>query len=213
MAAAPRQKRRNKSTAVQLRPASPSTDPNNRAPKLSVYGVRGFHAQAYARLIALLASTLIRFFTLTALLSPGTLRAELVEPRQYYAEDIKTAMQLHVDAIVDANGDWSVIDDQTGERLTLRFMQVHDPVRQSVKPSTSPAQTFTSKEIQTKFMTWIFGLNRWMARSKFFRRRSIKNPDMPCSMAGTNTQDILSSMMRSAICTTNDGGLIKGPHR
>lgn len=126
----PRRRKAAANTAVQLRPASPSTDPNNRAPKLSVYGVRGFHAQAYARLIALLASTLIRFFTLTALLSAGTLRAEPVDPAQYYSEDIKTAMQLHVDAIVDANGDWSVIDDQTGERLTLRFMQVHDPVRQ-----------------------------------------------------------------------------------
>jgi hypothetical protein len=162
---------------VKLRPANPSTDPNNRAATLSVYDVRRFCAHALTRLIELLASILVRAFTLTALFFGGSpLRAEPIDPPQYYAEDIKSAMQLHVDAIVDANGDWSVIDDQTGERLTLRFMQVHDPVRQISQTIYFACTDFHVKGDPDKVYDMDFWLEPVEGALKVFRTKVHKEP-------------------------------------
>jgi hypothetical protein len=52
------------------------------------------------------------------------------EPRQFYVEDIKAAMTRHIAETIDAAQIFHLTDDKTQEPLTLRFMQVHDPVRQ-----------------------------------------------------------------------------------
>jgi hypothetical protein len=52
------------------------------------------------------------------------------EARVFYAEDIKAAMAEHIAARVDEAGRFSLVDDETGERLTLRFVKIHDPVRE-----------------------------------------------------------------------------------
>ncbi|MBF0471159.1 MAG: hypothetical protein HQL48_07255 [Gammaproteobacteria bacterium] len=55
--------------------------------------------------------------------------AVTASPRQYYAEDIKKTMGLHIQAMVDENGVFHHHDEQTGETLQLRFSKIHDPVR------------------------------------------------------------------------------------
>lgn len=52
------------------------------------------------------------------------------EPTQYYVEDIKAAVKKHIESTLDAEGTFHIRDDKTGERLQLRFVTVHDPVRQ-----------------------------------------------------------------------------------
>lgn len=52
------------------------------------------------------------------------------EPRKYYVEDIKAAMEAHIAKQVDADGVFHLEDDRTGEQLALRFVTIHDPVRQ-----------------------------------------------------------------------------------
>ena len=53
--------------------------------------------------------------------------AEADEPLMFYAEDIKAAMQVHLDRTLDEDGVFHLVDDVTGEALKLTFMQVHDP--------------------------------------------------------------------------------------
>lgn len=48
----------------------------------------------------------------------------------YYAEDIKATMAKHIKATADADGVFHLRDDKTGEMLALKFVKVHDPVRQ-----------------------------------------------------------------------------------
>jgi len=52
------------------------------------------------------------------------------EPPGYYAEDIKEAMSSHITAEVDESGVFHLKDDRTGEPLALKFVQIHNPVRQ-----------------------------------------------------------------------------------
>ncbi len=60
----------------------------------------------------------------------GVVSAETNEPLMFYAEDIKAAMQVHLEKTLDEDGVFHLVDDVTGEALKLTFMQVHDPVRQ-----------------------------------------------------------------------------------
>ncbi|MBT3426931.1 MAG: hypothetical protein HOL98_08995 [Gammaproteobacteria bacterium] len=48
----------------------------------------------------------------------------------FYAEDIKLAVSEHITDQLDETGIFHITDGQTGEQLQLRFVQVHDPVRQ-----------------------------------------------------------------------------------
>jgi len=50
--------------------------------------------------------------------------------QQFYAEDIKAAVGAHIADQLDAEDIFQIRDGQTGELLQLRFVQVHDPVRQ-----------------------------------------------------------------------------------
>ena len=68
-------------------------------------------------------------FLLLGMLGAAAAHAES-PPRKFYVEDIKAAMQAHIAATVDADGVFMLKDDQTGEQLALRFVKIHDPVRQ-----------------------------------------------------------------------------------
>ena len=48
----------------------------------------------------------------------------------FYVEDIKAAMMAHIAANQSDDGVLRLVDDQTGESLALRFVKIHDPVRQ-----------------------------------------------------------------------------------
>ncbi|RLW71270.1 MAG: hypothetical protein B6D71_02985, partial [gamma proteobacterium symbiont of Stewartia floridana] len=52
------------------------------------------------------------------------------DSRKYYVEDIKSTMMQHIEEKVDENGVFRLRDDKTGEVLTLKFVRIHDPVRQ-----------------------------------------------------------------------------------
>jgi hypothetical protein len=52
------------------------------------------------------------------------------EKRKYYVEDIKSTMIKHIENSVDNEGIFHLRDDKTGEELALRFVRIHDPVRQ-----------------------------------------------------------------------------------
>jgi len=55
---------------------------------------------------------------------------EPASKRQYYVKDIKATMQKHIQATADADGVFHMRDDKTGEMLAVKFVQIHDPVRQ-----------------------------------------------------------------------------------
>ncbi|MES9832529.1 MAG: hypothetical protein ABW139_09820 [Candidatus Thiodiazotropha sp. DIVDIV] len=50
--------------------------------------------------------------------------------RKYYVEDIKSTMVQHIEDNVDDEGIFRLRDDKTGEELALKFVRIHDPVRQ-----------------------------------------------------------------------------------
>jgi hypothetical protein len=49
---------------------------------------------------------------------------------QFYVEDIKATMQAYIASELDAEGNFHLLDDKTDEVLALKFIRVHDPVRQ-----------------------------------------------------------------------------------
>lgn len=62
--------------------------------------------------------------------------AENIEPqaqkhpfKKYYVEDIKKAMSDHISNTIDDDGVFHLHDDKTGEKLSLKFVKIHDPVR------------------------------------------------------------------------------------
>ncbi|MCP3866814.1 MAG: hypothetical protein GY703_01700 [Gammaproteobacteria bacterium] len=52
------------------------------------------------------------------------------EQRKYYVEDIKSTMMEHIRSTVDDKGIFYMHDDKTNEKLALKFVRIHDPVRQ-----------------------------------------------------------------------------------
>lgn len=60
--------------------------------------------------------------------SPDPAGAPTVE--KYYVEDIKAAMARHISERVDEQGVFRIRDEKTGELLELKFVTIHDPVRQ-----------------------------------------------------------------------------------
>lgn len=60
----------------------------------------------------------------------GKQAEDVSAPRQYYVEDIKSTMMKHIEASIDENGVYRMLDDKTGEMLALKFVTIHDPVRQ-----------------------------------------------------------------------------------
>lgn len=49
--------------------------------------------------------------------------------KKYYVQDIKKAMMDYIEQTVDENGVFHLEDEKTGETLSLRFVEIHDPVR------------------------------------------------------------------------------------
>ena len=65
-------------------------------------------------------------------LSVGTANAadEPADQRKYYVEDIKSTMTKYIAATVGDEDVFYLRDDKTGEKLALKFVRIHDPVRQ-----------------------------------------------------------------------------------
>ncbi len=85
---------------------------------------------------------LVRYlFALAALVSASVLitgvsnaaeesPAAPAEATKYYVDDIKASMMQHVKENIDDQGVFRLKDDKTGEMLELKFVRIHDPVRQ-----------------------------------------------------------------------------------
>ncbi len=52
------------------------------------------------------------------------------DQHKFYAEDIKATMEKYIAANIDDEGIFRLRDDKTGEELSLKFVRIHDPVRQ-----------------------------------------------------------------------------------
>lgn len=87
----------------------------------------------------------------------GTALAE-TPPRKFYVEDIKAAMQAHIEATVDDDGVFHLKDDQTGEMLALRFGKIHDPVRRINGDTYFACTDFTVASDPDK----VFDLDFWL---------------------------------------------------
>ena len=72
----------------------------------------------------------IAWLSSITLLVAGPAFAGEKEKRQYYVKDIKSTMLKHIQATADADGTFHMRDDKTGEMLAVKFVQIHDPVRQ-----------------------------------------------------------------------------------
>jgi hypothetical protein len=79
-------------------------------------------------------------------------------PRKFYVEDIKAAMQAHIEATVDDDGVFHLKDDQTGEMLALRFGKIHDPVRRIDGDTYFACTDFTVASDPDK----VFDLDFWL---------------------------------------------------
>jgi len=51
-------------------------------------------------------------------------------PTKFYAQDIKSAMRRHLEQVTDTDGLFHITDNVTEQALTLKFVQIHNPVRQ-----------------------------------------------------------------------------------
>ena len=78
--------------------------------------------------VILFAISLCGFLPAQADESASSAQAQAVQ--KVYAEDIKDALMAHLAREVDAKGIFHLRDDRTGEMLQLRFVKIHDPVRQ-----------------------------------------------------------------------------------
>lgn len=83
-------------------------------------------ARCQSRLLQVLLGTALLLVTASAASEPVADSS----PRQYYVQDIKEAVTRYIAGAVDPRGIFLMHDDKTGETLPLKFVQVHDPVRQ-----------------------------------------------------------------------------------
>ena len=72
---------------------------------------------------------LLRLLGLGVLLVPVFAFGE-PDSRTFYVEYIKGAMTSHLAEVVSETGEFHIHDEVKAEDLVLRFVQIHDPVRQ-----------------------------------------------------------------------------------
>ncbi len=90
------------------------------------YEVRGVTTTAALFLL----SPLIAVAADASIDTADTATASAAAPQQFYVEDIKSTMLTYIAQQVDADGVFHLRDDKTGETLALKFVKIHDPVRQ-----------------------------------------------------------------------------------
>ncbi len=90
----------------------------------------GVHRSVTLLLSAIALSSALALYTGLSHAEDKLSNAAASEPRTYYMQDIKAAVTKHIENAVDAQGIFHMQDGKTGEQLRLKFVQVHDPVRQ-----------------------------------------------------------------------------------
>ena len=72
----------------------------------------------------------IFFLLLTSLIAEVGASEPPYAAKQFYAEDIKKAASNHISSVTDSDNLFKIKDEKTGEILKLKFITIHDPVRQ-----------------------------------------------------------------------------------
>lgn len=95
---------------------------------------------------------------------------------QFYAEDIKAAMVEHIQSLTVIDGYWRTVDDKTLDELTLKFMQVHDPVRQISQTVYFACTDFHDQSNDEKVYDMDFWLEPVNGALKVFQTKVHKEP-------------------------------------
>ena len=93
-----------------------------------------------------------------------------------YAQDIKAAMHRHLDQVVGDDGVFGIVDDVTSESLILRFVQIHDPVRQIGDDVYFACTDFHVDGIKDKLYDVDFWLRKEDGELKVFQTKIHKEP-------------------------------------
>ncbi len=78
---------------------------------------------------------------------------------EFTAKDIKTAMKSHIDSETDDNGVFTIQDEKAGEKLKLKFVKIHDPVRKMEGKGYFACTDFHVKGSKDKLYDLDFWLN------------------------------------------------------
>ena len=96
--------------------------------------------------------------------------------QQYYVEDIKSTMMKHIQATIDADGVFHMPDDKTGELLALKFVRIHDPVRQIGSDVYFACTDFHVVGDEDKLYDLDFWMNDKTGELKVFQSKVHKEP-------------------------------------
>ena len=127
---------------------------------------------------ALLKLILTRSLVLLLISGVVQTRAESVTDADsiVYAQDIKAAMHRHIENVVGDDGLFNIVDDVTSEPLILRFVQIHDPVRQIGDDVYFACTDFHVDGIKDKLYDVDFWLREDNGELKVFRTKIHKEP-------------------------------------
>lgn len=98
--------------------------------------------------------------------------------RIFYVEDIKSTMEAHIKASVDSEGVFHLTDDKTGELLALKFVEIHDPVRQIGSDIYFACTDFHVVGIEDKLYDIDFWMNDKTGELKVYQTKVHKEPRM-----------------------------------
>ena len=127
---------------------------------------------------ALLHLMLTRSLALLLISGVVQTRAESVTDADsiVYAQDIKAAMHRHIENVVGDDGLFNIVDDVTSEPLILRFVQIHDPVRQIGDDVYFACTDFHVDGIKDKLYDVDFWLREDNGELKVFQTKIHKEP-------------------------------------
>lgn len=114
-----------------------------------------------------------------ALASAGVWSAEsTAEPaaEKFYVEDIKAAMMKYIAERVDAQGVFRIKDEKTGETLALKFVTIHDPVRQIGSNTYFACTDFSVVGEEKKLYDLDFWMNPVTGELKIYDEKIHKEP-------------------------------------
>ncbi len=97
-------------------------------------------------------------------------------PEKFYVEDIKAAMAAFIAERVDADGVFRMKDDKTGEILKLRFVTIHDPVRQIGSDIYFACTDFSVVGEEKKLYDLDFWMNAKTGELKVYDEKVHKEP-------------------------------------
>ena len=98
------------------------------------------------------------------------------EPQKFYVEDIKAAMMNYIAAQVDADDIFRLRDDRTGEILALKFVKIHDPVRQIGDDTYFACTDFSVASEPKKLYDLDFWMNPVTRELKIYDTKVHKEP-------------------------------------